>query len=300
MSEKTRAAKRLDDLLRTIPLIEGKVLARESELMTLKWPAYRFMSPLEVTQLFRTKFNEATRAYIKRNIDIDLAPNVTGVDPQIFARPSKHLTQLWIARQHADECRIRYEDYLAFAFGFAERRNRKWPPRPNQLRPTENSGRAWWGTFGEYLVGRVTLHLQSLCDVPQLRVANDQGLPAQRLARDLLVAEIRLHRQPRDRVEEAWVGPDGLLTEADVDRMFSPDARQAVQCAPQARPASDADYWQSCFGVGPAHGSAVCRGCPQAGHCRHVAEAVRKEVHRDTRQRGSALDAEAEAVGREG
>jgi hypothetical protein len=78
-------------------------------------------------------YRGACQDYTKRNIDRDKAAAVKGVSLTAPSSPDRDFTQLWRARQRADELGLPYERYLEFTFAFAERRKRKQTPRPSQL-----------------------------------------------------------------------------------------------------------------------------------------------------------------------
>src|SRR6056297_322882 len=179
---------RLQELYELSCLIPRGYLAREAELMVLKWPEYRFMPPMQATRLFHTEYVKAYRNHHKRTVDLHESEKIKIGEKLDMRRPNAHLTQLWVARQRADELGMPYSHYLRFEFSFAERRKRKHPPQPNQLGPNPKNEAAWVAKIREYWTDDMCrIELNRMAPLAQFAVENDRGLPAQRRVREDIV-----------------------------------------------------------------------------------------------------------------
>jgi hypothetical protein len=124
-------------------------LAAEADLLLMKWPGYRFLSPVEATDLFIENYKEAYKMSFKRHIDKDAAEKMMPASKLKTSSNNAHYTQFWIARQCADTLCIPYELYLEFCFDFASRVTRRYLPQPNQLVFSDKSEEAWRAKLNE-------------------------------------------------------------------------------------------------------------------------------------------------------
>ncbi|MGJ8561891.1 MAG: hypothetical protein ACSHX3_16880 [Litorimonas sp.] len=172
--------KRSDDVLRLATFHSHNNLRDEAELITLKWPAYRFLSPWRCNLLFRDAYNAQIAAMSPRNGDGSLS-YLGGISGKLDMRSNNSAhTQLHLARQHADRTGMPYDEYLRFCFDFASRRTRDFVPRPNQLRPNPKSEAAWSSSIVEYWTAdRMYLSLVREPHLPQFSQENGRDLPAQ-------------------------------------------------------------------------------------------------------------------------
>ena len=183
----------------TIRLILKKQLLKEIQLVTLKWPSYRFISPLESTRVFADAYKDAYVDCVRTNLDIEHAEKTKIGDKLSWKERNSDLTQMWIARQHADELGMPYPDYLEFAFKFAVGRQRKRLPQPNQLRPSgETQTIAWNAKLAEFWnEDRFVNAFKRIPALPQYTASNFRGLAAQTSFRDALISYVshpgRLH-----------------------------------------------------------------------------------------------------------
>ena len=181
-------AARTNEIARSAMVIPRKHLAPESDLMVSKWPAYRFMSPLAATRQFRLDYIQAYKNSHRINVDLNQAEKLKIAEKIDFSKNNSALTQLWMARQIADQLGMPYPAYLEFCFDFAMRRQRHQPPQPNQLGPNLKTAKAWAAAFeGYWTFDRRSVDLMRLPAMPQYFTGNDLGLPAQRAFRTLLV-----------------------------------------------------------------------------------------------------------------
>lgn len=186
--DKNELEVRLRQLVRMTKLIPRPLLALEAELMAAKWPAYRFLSPMSATRLFHSEYVAAYKAYCSTNIDRETGENIKVGTKLRFLTPNAHLTQVWKARQIADNLGLPYPDYLEFAFSFAAERRRAHAPQPNQLGPNDKTREAWCTKLEVFWTPeRARLALNRMEPMVQYACEYDRGLPAQRRFREELV-----------------------------------------------------------------------------------------------------------------
>lgn len=292
------SAGRFNRLVRAASMISRDVLASEPELLTLKWPDYGFEDPLAATIRFAREYSRKFREFYASNIDRNEALKVSGAQLHKVLFKPRELTQMWIARQHADRSGIAYPGYIAFAFDFAVSRKRTAFPRPNQLRPNEKTALAWNSQFEEFRDD----HLAG-CRFPewkpQLDVRNDQGLPAQVRARETVLRLAKARQMSWLRVAREWgverplvplarirdeAGPE-TFTEIKA-RLFE-DRKAGILRVEPRRPVADSDLLQACFGlpVGDRSKNSVCQRCPQAEACQTMERVVLDRVEQQTGSR---------------
>jgi hypothetical protein len=294
--DRERATKRTKSLVLAAQKIRPADLAREAGLLTLKWPDYRFMAPLDATMLFGRLYQKQFQMTIARDVDRRLAKNVRGIDmTRIMSEPGR-LTSLWTARQHADELGIRYPEYLEFCFEFATNVRRKKLPQPNQLYFSEASEPAWLARLMEFWPERLFSGLANVDDLPQFRLEFFRGLPAQVGYRQFIIDRakegnarwrdvMRRHsverRQLPIRQIIRAIGRERFREEL---RSLRDDGRAFPFSYPPPVQITEDHLWQSCFGVPHAFspGNEPCVSCPQAAGCRRLADYVLATVKRIT------------------
>lgn len=115
--------KRLADLLWMARNIKREDITRERNLLTSKWFDYRFLSPLEATELFVEAYRAQYKIEFTREIDRSHADAVDGVRLEQLYNDPKMRTQIWRARQRADETGMPYDVYMQASFNFASRKS---------------------------------------------------------------------------------------------------------------------------------------------------------------------------------
>lgn len=180
---------RVRDSITALRLVMPDVLVRERERAHTKWYEYRFMSPLEATTLFANLYRKGFQRYIRINRDIHDANAAQGLSSRIFGRPSASLTEVWNARQRADELGLPYNLLIEFGFHFAGRRTRKRAPRPGQLFDSGEAGIAWPLELEKWIADPLHHEIQRL-DVPQYRQENFRSFPAQKEFHDYIIESL--------------------------------------------------------------------------------------------------------------
>ena len=280
---------RLNALVNASKIIERPHLLKERDLLTRKWFAYRFMSPLEATLQFGRLYNEARRASFRMNVDVETAGRLKDLPLSVPVANDGSFTQLWIARQRADEIGAPYEDYLEFCFEFANRRKRRHAPRPNQLHANERTAEAWLAEYEKFMNDRIGLAAPKLQDMPQYRLFNNQRLPAQLNLKEFIKNEISESSASLPRLAELWtverqlfplLGFRNLMPKyMFTDLVQALKSRRDEKSGRGVLPPPEA-FWQACFGVPGAQDtrSAPCALCPQSKSCTSMAGTVNRAL----------------------
>lgn len=276
-------------------VIPRDILAREAELLLTKWPAYRFMTPAQATRLFQDEYVEAYKTYIRVNIDCEAAEQLKLLTKLDWLNQNSHLTQLWKARQFADELGMTYRAYLEFTFKFAAGRKRKKPPQPNQLGPNSKTDEAWFGMLqGYWTMDRIALERYRAEPMAQYALEHDRGLPAQELFREELV---EFFKDADGRISDyvgRYVKSLRYLTVEHCSPLGEEALRRAVEALERDwdldgyRPhvyddLKPGELLQSCYGVPGAQDDArLCGACPDAASCSASAASVLARLRAET------------------
>lgn len=288
----------LDDTLEAMRLVMPDVLEREREVADKKWFAYRFMTPLSATKHFADVYRKGFKAYIRFNGDRDEAELRQGLGHKIFREPSRSLTELWHARQRADELGLPYELLVEFGFDFARKGGWKNAPRPMQLFGSAEADVAWPLEIEKFLEERLPLAVDRLADLPQYHVENYRHLPVQDEFRSYLVDHIRASNK---RWASRLAGPcieKRHLPLLKAIRLVPKDQRWRVNTELRAERDSDLlveapkvaipqiAFVPACFGLAAAKTAASppCASCPFCAMCQHMVNIASAEM---IKRRGS-------------
>lgn len=294
-SEKARMQKLEEDLMLIASLIPREYLAAEPELMIAAWPEYRFTGLLARTRSFFEAYKTAHRDHVRETIDLDMAKNSMVGKYLNLAYPNFRLTQVWIARQHADLMGIPYEEYLEFVFSFARARTRNKPPQPNQLRPNNRQSIAWAARFAQYWdTNRYAISLYRMKHLPQYADSRMSALPAIHAFRNQL---LELCDHPEIDIASfagSFILKHRYLTASQCKGRLDPDqVDRAIDCASSdplgsyAAVEADAppavDFLQSCYGLAGIDKSIwPCTSCLLRDRCERLAAEVTAELKRET------------------
>lgn len=286
----------LSNLQHAVTTIPHKHRAIENELMLSKWPAYRFMSPMAATRLFHKAYVEGYKEQHRITMDRDEADKLKIGGKLDYTKNNTHLTQVWCARQLADELGMPYPAYLEFCFDFASRRKRNNPPQPNQLGPSKKSADAWWALMDEYWTNeRCRVELARMDPLPEYYVGFDRDLPAQNeFRRELLDigADTDTLLGP---FIASWVVVLNQLSELECAPLGDEAVARAVKDAHDEiesgmrevfvyPPFSPKEMRQACFGL-PGVGtttSEICEFCAQKKDCAIVRNFITGKVVKAT------------------
>lgn len=302
---------RFEKLVESVIRIPREYLQAESDLLLTKWPDYAFTSPWDLTLQFGRAYQEAFKRAYARHRDYREAEKTIGINWHTMSSTPGELSKLWIARQDADKCGLRYEDYLHFAFEFALDRKRRRLPRPNQLRANEKTSEAWLSKFKVFADDGVSARPK---DLPQFRLEHYQGLPAQDRFRELILELAKgaskswLQVMSERVVEKHQMPAIAFASVLAVDNLRElarklkdeKDAGHLVK--QQCEKIEPEELWQSCYGVPGAQkaGNLACAACPQAAACSSLADrvlaAVKQRTGFDDPVRAAALKKNRERV----
>lgn len=271
----------------------------------MKWPAYRFVSPWSLNQMFRDAYNTLCRANLPRSLS-GAAVNVGGISPKLNLRTgNSQLTQLHLARQFADKLGMPYDAYIRFCFDFAGRRKRDFIPRPNQLAPSPLAQEAWFSQLhASWSDEHVWIRTVAQPDMDGYDLRNDLGLPAQSGFRDGLLklawpcVTNTTSFYGLTILERGWLRHEDLaVTNPEIWRRAQESAEYDQKAgfflpAPHT-PLRNEDLRQSCFGV-PGIDIAttdICSVCP----ARQVCELFRQNIVTQVRRLHNHADPATEA-----
>lgn len=299
---------RLKSLVDAARLLSSDDLARESELVRTKWFEYRFISPMQATLLFRKAYEEVFKRAFRTYVDVERAGEVVGSSRLAVDTNPRERTQLWKARQRADEVGMRYEEYIELSFDFAMRRERKNFPRPNQLHHSGDAHEPWLALRDRVWEEHLRDGIVRVGNVPAYRIENYTGLEAQDAYRHFVVDRVRsvsipIHRAIQHYSIEMSQVPaeafNGIVSdeqfEAQKQRAFDDARIDDVAALPIPEHGPEA-LWPSCFGLPYAADSskAACSGCPLIGKCQTTAEGILKKVVEQTGSRAPMADRKRE------
>lgn len=285
------SAQRLDDTIEVMRLVMPDVLEREREVAHKKWFAYRFMSPLAATKHFAELYSKGFKAYIRFNRDRDEAELSQGLGQNIFHKPGRSLTELWHARQRADELGLPYELLIEFGFEFARKGGWKNPPRPMQLFGSAESDIAWPLEIKKFLDDRLPLLVDRFSGLPQYRVENYHHLPVQDEFRAYLVDHLSASTKPwAFRLTGPCIEKRHLPVLLAV-RLAPKDQRGRIMTefrlelendllveAPKVSLPKIA-FVPACFGVATVDPAASpCSSCAFSAHCQHMSNTASAEM----------------------
>lgn len=282
------SSQRLDDTLEAMRLVMPDVLQREREVANKKWFAYRFMTPLAATRHFATLYSKGFKAYIRFNRDRDEAELRQGLGSRIFQKPNASLTELWRARQRADELGLPYELLIEFGFEFARKGGWKNAPRPMQLFGSADSDIAWPLEIAKFLNEMLPVVIDRFADHPQYRIENYRHLPVQDEFRSYVIDHVRASAKPwafrltgpclEKRhlpllVALKLVPKDQrwrIMTELRVEQESELITQAPREALPQIA------LVPACFGLIAAYAPGVspCSSCPFSARCQPMGEAV--------------------------
>ncbi|MEM5495441.1 hypothetical protein [Hoeflea sp. AS16] len=284
--------------------VPAEVRAAEPDLMMKKWFDYRFISPEDATLLFIRHYQDVFRKKFAEYNDVERAKHVQGIDQNKYLSDDRTRTQVWKARQRADEFGIPYDFYIWSSFEFALRRKRNMFPQPNQLHHPGKAEEYWleylatkWGQALEAGVYKVT-H-------PAYRIENYKDLPAQREYRQSVCERgmesgnrlpnyirqyaIDWKQVPAEEFEK-YVTPE--VFERAMESVQS-DLRHFPPEEPDEATVSTTQLWPSCLGLPGSYASTnpVCAACPMASKCAVVSRFIEGNVS----ARRPAVDPKLEA-----
>jgi hypothetical protein len=272
-------------------LVMPDLLEREREVADKKWFAYRFMSPIAATKHFAELYSKAFKAHIRFIRDRDEAQLRQGLGQKIFNKPSRSLTELWHARQRADELGLPYELLIEFGFEFAREGGWKNPPRPMQLFGSAESDIAWPLKIEKFLEDRLPLVVDRFADLPQYRVENYRHLPVQDEFRAYLVDHLGASTKPwafrltGPCIEKRHLpvlfaiklAPKDQRGRIMTELRLELESELLVQAPKESLP--KIAFVPACFGLATSDPAASrCSSCPFTVYCQHMSKVASAEM----------------------
>lgn len=283
--------KYLQDIFDAKVCIATKYLEEDHALFTMKWFAYRVITPLAATKRFADDYRVARRRALHEHRDRHLAA-AAKILPEIdWTKSNRLLTQLWTARQHADRLGMPYPEYLQFAFDFAMRRKREYLPLPNQLRPsTPAQIQAWNAELGKFwTVDLKAITFKRMPIVPSCSIGNGLATYPLTAFRQQLVEMANEQTNPPDFfatqiVKNRYLSEQMCADHVDAnilaERMVEVD--RDITYYGQDRASTDKlvarDSLPGCFAMIPATAPASCLACPAKNLCTERALALSDSV----------------------
>jgi hypothetical protein len=292
---RTKLLKRAADLVAMRRVLPAKDFAIEAKLAESRWYAYSFMSPVEATAEFARAYIAGLKRYVRRNDSLELVDKVSGVRVGIPMQRTAQFTQLWRARQKADEYGVPYEVLFDFGFDFAGRRKRKRFPLPHQIFHTDASHDAWWNMFLVNAEELSELAMRQL-DMPHYRLEHNRGLPNQRSFQQWIKEDLETStRNPVDHI--GWISvKNRYLSQEECLSVFPPERTQDIRDrltyeveAGRIEPEpttelEDVDFLIGCFGISEAIKApeSNCDACPLRKLCEDMAGLVMRATEKRT------------------
>lgn len=251
----------------------------ELALAANKWFAYRFMTPMQATELFAEKYAEEFPDTWSRTWDYKEAELKRAL-PKDGLRAPGELAAMWRARQMADALGMKYEVFLGIAMRFFEVRTYRRPPRPNQMYGEKVKDHLMAFARREW-VKRLEGGLDRYSSYPAYRNEVFLGLPAQIDHHEFVLRAIRgFHTYP-----------DGISTlhfrlrliplknlEGEFDAAHIDEARRLAASRSNAPVAllTEEQMRPACFGLLSISGAdgTDCGRCPIREACKQECDIV--------------------------
>lgn len=260
--------------------------AEERKLMETKWFDYRFMSPMDATDLFAEIYKVAYQRKWCANFSTTEGSKKMAIRKGDWRSSPTEFTSFWKARQFADRVGVPYEFFCDQALEFLLRRGGTRPARPNQLYSekiviliVDNVAEKWREHCSD--VDFMTSKL------PQYHLDNFSSNPAQHAHQDWVVEQIRLRHMKPSVIRKACLQECVLpITRAQFE--FGPTrvemAQEQLRNMPQPRTVPAAveghELRPSCFGILHAYDSSapVCEACAFRQDCKRLTDSLAKHV----------------------
>ncbi|MDQ6436645.1 hypothetical protein RB623_21560 [Mesorhizobium sp. LHD-90] len=294
---------RFDDLVRMGELFIRSDIDRERALLTSKWFDYRFMSPWEGTELFVLEYQKAYRRAFASWIDKGRAASVAGASLSQLNDVGMR-TQIWRARQRADETGMPYPEYMEASFEFwrrrsvkivAGKRKKRMLLSMSQLHHPGAAASYWFEFWTTFWSERLDDRVVQMPEAVAYRLEYFRDLPAQVNFRDrmtriaaasqsspmgwMMVLSHVKQQIPLEAFTDV-LGDD--VFQHQVERLRS-DVRHYGTASEPLPPLTSTGDWQSCFGlVAPVKECAPCSACPQQDSCAGMAALVDAALKKKT------------------
>ncbi len=287
MTSDASTIQRIKDNFRTATRLSRTQVAIEAELNTTKWFDYRFLTPMQATELFSKSYAEKYRLKFGRNVDSSQASKTSGTRSHRWDSSSRELSSFWVARQFADSMGIPYDYFIEPAMQALMDIGYKRIPRPNQLYAAKTRRLICTKAHEHWTEWTETARLM-WSELPQYHIDVFRGLPAQIAHQDWIVKQLKArHARPEHIGEMCFVNavlcPDRAEEEFGSEkleraRMHVVDYRTAEMRAKIDVP--DTDYKPGCYGVAGAMdpNAETCGACKELNACGKFASNLSRMV----------------------
>jgi hypothetical protein len=216
----------------SIQNIPQKDLAKEAELMSVKWFDYRRLHPMQATYYFVKCYTDAYRDFCRKAINAETAPYVRAIKQHDFLEAKEKLS-FWRMRQLCDRMGMRYDFFLSFAMSWLHKMigdGKVYPPRPSQIMNNED------------LIASAMLAWEEQCQVSMqvasdlyYRVSNFTGSRDQQAHEAFVIGQVKSRNVPQYslhaalylydvvRVEEALRHFDARVVNMAINEVRLPD-----------------------------------------------------------------------------
>ena len=278
-----RFARRVSNAKACAKLDPGLIVS-ETALVGSKWFDYRFMTPLEATELFAQEYAEAFRNSWRRTQDYREAELKRAL-PKDGLKAKGELTSMWRARQIADAVGMKYDVFLITVMHFFEVRSYRRPPRPNQIYGEKIREPLISVALREWSKRQEEAGLYTYSTSPAYKNEVFLGLPAQLDHREFVLRAIRKSHSYADAIAKLHFKLRLIpleIVEAKFDAGHVDEARRlasSTSSSPTIRLSAE-QLRPGCFGLPRASeaGDADCVRCPMKLECQQDCDVVRDMV----------------------
>lgn len=272
--------RKLGELTLVRSWIEKRNFDWDSDMQGACWIEYRYMTPLERTELFAKEYHKSyLKAYKKANPGED-ATKKNPLDPRFVANDIGVMNSLWKARIEADRAGVPYDVYLDVVME-GHLVNDKWkrPPRPNQLYGNLDLPRLRGMPTPEMIAER-------LCATGwdyRFFASSYQGDEDQDIAIRMLQLAVTSSTDPIATLSR-FLCERKAITEQKALELFGTDlvssARALSKEVPVTQPAPYGRYIPPCVGYPNVDDCSACEVCPISRQCLKFSGMVRDEMIR--------------------
>jgi len=278
---------RRQDCIYTTIHVDSKLQRLEADLMKTKHADYAFLSPAELTRIFRREYTKQFQHYFGKYYDYRRREYFLGLKhAELFQNNSTTINSLWKARQQADRLGMKYEMYVSLAFKYlVDERNYKRYPRPNQLY-SEHVIAAVISKRDEYSEAGILSYGFPTTSDPRFKNDNFCGEPAQntyierQLQRisDADTDELKTKRLIAFCLNRVTLPKNVIESKFDMDRSAIVKKWDGEE-EPYTDGVNQNDFRRACYGLPLAKiGETTCVVCPMVDECCEESAVVRKRV----------------------
>ncbi|BCT91143.1 hypothetical protein LYSHEL_01670 [Lysobacter helvus] len=258
--------------------IERVDLELEPVVQETAWVQYRYMSPLDRTELFTQAYRAVYVEMIATHFPDDDPSKKNPIEAEFARNSFADMKCLWNARQMADMLGVPYDLYLRKVMeGLLVNGKWKRPPRPNQLIDDQTGPRLRGALDRDELMER----LYGADWDPRFKATVYTGDPVQETALQMVVPIIRDADQPASVLAEylcerqviAWERAEELFGEQLVAEAMELSSRPALSGLAEGRPVTPA-----CAGLPAVSDSSPCTTCRVVDPCLLLAKRVREDL----------------------